>query len=526
MSEKIWRLTTDVVFIVENTDGENLVYIASPEKKQYEVAVSKLAKEEYSRQTIENTDFDIKISTEDDRFYPDIYIKTDQIPELGWAKISNFNYSSFWNVISQCNLNKGNLSGKFKIIFTESDPRVVSLVSPDMSEYKDTVEEMKRRLRCEIGKKTKSLKPGHRYDLLKETRYYLCEVVSRKFNKCNSIFIDDDEAAKSVKAYIYTNKISDTDTTISDVLNNRKFGSGSYDLKIAIDENSVWIDSGEILKDDFTGNIKDYWETIVEKTIESNIVRAWSSCNYVIYNLDNILGILSCQSEKDMSYDISDSFRNKLTDIICNNINFYFLYNWGLKPYDKDLEICDKKDIYGNVKSLSKLFYNSIDDENILKNIYYEGLFNKLRIDINNISRSIIINFYEPDLSNSLDNFMKYRFYWKNKKFMYSKPILDFTLNKIVDPSGNIENIFGTSELSNTIRELYEHALSNYGEGIEDFSIRNTKGKGIVVLCKITLNDIIKFKKGVSRVSETLKSEIILNKFDSITIQCNKSDTI
>ena len=523
-----WRLTSDVVLMFENTGDGNKVYIASPEKKQYEVAISKLSNNIYTKKTVENANFEVKIGVQ--KNLPAIYIKTSQLPTLDWTIVANFYHPSVWNILSQCSTNHGVVEGKFNIVFTESDIKAVSVVSSEMIEYSNASNEMKRRLRCEIGKKTKSLKPGHRYDSLKETRYYLCPIVSRKLNHSASDFQDDTTTLKT-PGYIYTNVIFEDDHSISDILKTRKFGSNKEDLKVAISENLPWIDSGQELTNDFSGNIKDYWEIVAENTLKAGIKPIDKSSLSICTNLPDVLEILSCQSQIDLNYDISETLTNTIKSTISEILEYNLLKFWKLKSAQPELELSDKKEHEKNIEALETLFYKSLEDSNIHKFTYYKSLFNRLKINLNKLSETIIINFSESNLTKSFEDYLNYRFYWKNKKSIYysnSRPILDYTLIRTSEGVPKVEELFGKSDLSKTISDLYNYAISNFGEGISEYSVvaSNKKSSEFSVFCCITLDDILKYKKGVSGMSENLKNEIVRNKFDNITINCKLSDTI
>ena len=141
----------------------------------------------------------------------------------------------------------------------------------------------------------------------------------------------------------------------------------------------------------------------------------------------------------------------------------------------------------------------------------------------------IIIGFNLNDLTSSFDNYLKYKFYWRNKKYIYktlSKSLLDFDINTIKDTKLTIENIFGKTELSQVIRELFDYAKNNCGSGVKEYHVSKSKKEGSVIFCIITLEDIMKFKKGASNMSETLKNDIINNKFDNLWINCKESDIL
>lgn len=528
---KNWRITSDIVLMIENTNGENIAYIASPEKKKYEVEVSKLCKNSYIKETIENNDLEIKLTGSENNELC-IYLKTNQLEKLGWVRVANFYNLSIWNILGQCSTKYGIFSNKFKAIFSEADIKTVSFISPDMKEYSDTVEEMKRRLKCEIGKKTRLLKPGHRYDLEKETRYYLCNVVSRKICKYASSFSDDLITSKT-PAYIYTNMIKDSDKSISDILNNRKFGDGPYDLKVAILEKTSWVDSGIRLSDDFSGNIKDYWDNIITNTANFGKTKLEKSSYEIYSNIADILGILGCQSLTDLTYDISENLSKTLKKVISSCLEYTLLVNWNLRNKHTELEILDTKSVEKNSEALERLFLSSIYDGNINKYSYYQSLLGNLNINFNKTSEILVAGFSEVDLSSDFNSYLKYRFFWRNKKYVYSthKNILDYSLN-LTQPNNKttplaLEDIFGCGELSETIRDIYKDAINNYGYGVESFSVKSTKNNDDkIVFCCITLDDILKLKKGGSELSDSLKNEIVLNKFDSIVINCKLSDKI
>lgn len=521
-----WRTTTDITLMVENIDGSNVVYIASPEKKQYEVAVSRLSKNIYKTTTIENKDLEVKIGDKNGDFA--IYLKTDKIPELGWAEIMNFYKPSIWKILEQCKTKNGVLDDKFQVSFTDSDLKIITIVNSGMKEYTEYQSEMIRKLSCEIGKKTKTLKPGHRYDLLKETRYYLCPIIYRKSCLRNSGFLIDSEASGN-KAYIYTNAIKPGNTTIEDVLMNSKFGIGPYDLKVALSDSSSWIDSGEKLKNDFSGDIKDYWEPIIDNAVKAYTEKLDNSEYYTCSDhFRDIFEVLACQTPSlDISYKIDEPLKSKISKIVSDKLEYDFLRAWKLRNKDKNLELDDSRKLEDNTNALIGIFYRTIVDENIEKLNYYSGLFSAIGIQLTTMATNQILSFSESDLTRSFESFLKYKFFWKNKIFLYSKPILNFSINRIKDSSEEVKNLFIGFELASTICELFNYSNANYGDGVSEYKVKVDKStKEQVVFCQITLQDIIKFKKGVSKLSENLKSEIKDNKFSTIIINCKKSDII
>jgi hypothetical protein len=315
--------------------------------------------------------------------------------------------------------------------------------------------------------------------------------------------------------------IKSSDHTVSDVLKSNKFGTGLYDLKIAILDKSTWIDSGEKLGNDFTGNIKDYWEQIIDNSLKTYKKKIEGSEYYTSANwIKEIFEILGCQNSCDLSYTINESLKTKLSDIILDKLEYNLLKFWKLRNKDKNYEILETKPLKENSEALVRIFLSSIYDENINKYSYYDSLITALGFNLCNLAYDTILNFNEPNLTSDFDSFLRYKFFWENKKYMYDKPVLDFSVNTI---NGElVRNTIPGLELSSTICELYNYANSNYGIGVEMYEVKDAS----VVCCKITLSDIVKYKKGVSEMSENLKNEIKNNKFNSILITCKQTDIL
>ena len=143
------------------------------------------------------------------------------------------------------------------------------------------------------------------------------------------------------------------------------------------------------------------------------------------------------------------------------------------------------------------------------------------------MATEIILTFSESDLNSSFEKFLKYKFFWENKKFLYTKPVLDFYINRFGENLDEVRNLFVGSELAQTICDLFNYSNSNYGVGVSEYKVNSRKDeKDKDVGCKITLQDIINFKKGVSKMSENLKNEIKDNKFSTIVINCKKTDVL
>ena len=540
---KNWRLTTDVtVMIKAGGDKNKEVYLAPPEKK-YETSVSKLIDSYYNPVTIENKSISLKIESNSDTGGFNLYMFSPNLPG-GSEKdiryqIMNFDTSSIWGIIEQCNIVDGKPDGEFYAVFSDNLINKVSFVSKSMKDFNKCNEEMRRRINCEYFKKTKKIVFGHRYDSIKETRYYLCEVNSRKQNDTHSEFLANGFAASN-KLYLYVNNLKETDTSIAQVLSSRCFGFGDYDIKVAYDSPS-FMDSGSVLTDDFSGNIKDYWEVMFDNAVkECKKVDAWG---YTIYkDIRKILEIFAYQNDADMTYKIDKNLYDSLVEILSTTLNHNLLVYWKLYNADASLMVNDKNSFDTNINALIKLFYKNLVDPNLYKALYYDELFKEMNIQLESIARNVLVSWDESNITSSFENFLKYRFFYTNKQFLSKKTIMDFISNQVSektasgdDDEGDKKNLldvsalFGKSELTDSIIDLYDYSNSNFGLGVTDYEIVNfgTKSKPrYAVYSRITLEDLIKYKKGTENMSETLKNEITRNKFNSIVVIVDKSEKI
>lgn len=94
-----------------------------------------------------------------------------------------------------------------------------------------------------------------------------------------------------------------------------------------------------------------------------------------------------------------------------------------------------------------------------------------------------------------------------------------------------IKDVFGDSELTNSLVDLLEQGRQGYGYGISSFNIVNIgtrKEPKEFINATVTLDDLIKFKlkKGESELSESLKYDILINKFCSLAISFDRTGEI
>jgi hypothetical protein len=93
-----------------------------------------------------------------------------------------------------------------------------------------------------------------------------------------------------------------------------------------------------------------------------------------------------------------------------------------------------------------------------------------------------------------------------------------------------LKDLYGeSSELKDTIIECINKVRSNYGLGASEYekiNIGTRKEPLEYIICELTLEDIIKLKKGVSELSETLKNEIMKRHFVWVQVVFDKDGDI
>ena len=500
-----WRLTSEVVAYI--SPSKKKVWLAATEKKQYQVGVIRLINgEPYQEIRLYENQFSLRFGGEEDNL--DIYLKCEELPD-DWFKVANFYKPGVWSLIEGHTIIDGKLEEKFEVIFEEEIP-YVSFIEPNMKNFKKCFEEMRRKMNCEMCKKTTKWIPGHRYDSYTESIFPLCTTKLRKISLTNSEFLKD--PSKMPEVWIYVGELGD-EKTVSEVLKNRSFGDGPTDLKITFKTKSM-VDSGEVLGNDYSGNIKDYWIPIYENAIKAE------------KPLKDILDTFS-------TYSDSENPEINLKDITQVAIESVLIENWNLDSTRSDLLVGDKYKEEENIERTKKLFVISgIKDTNFLKGLYYPELYKELGVDMEGAVKEAIKNVGGVRMTQDFNTYLKYQRYWEkpgriDSEKCCSKQRIKSTNYKL--DVVTLKDLYGDTELKDTIIGAVNEVRENFGLGATEYSIVNIgsrKEPKEYIICKLTLSDLIKYKKGVSKMSENLKNEIIRNHFVWVQVVFDKDGTL
>ncbi|MBP3732095.1 MAG: hypothetical protein J6I84_02495 [Bacilli bacterium] len=501
----MWRLTSEIIAYFPI--GTKKVYLSAVEKKQYQSEVLKLIGNEVCEEVrLYENSFKLMIGEN-----LSIYAKCSEFPVDDWYEIPNFHLPELSKIIAQVDIGHGIINGEYEACFSDNQLGKVSFVCPEMLEYKSYFEEMKRRINCEMCKKTKKWVPGHRYDTITSSVYYLCPVLSRRKDELNSEFKSSESDMSEV--FLYVESLNDDEKKISDILRGRGMG----EIKIGYTKSSM-VDSGVALEDDFSGDIQDYWKDIFKNTSGEN--------------LKSVLDIFSIISPGRSL--LSDRIPVlELSDIIKNHIFTTIIDSWDIDHYRADLYIGNKNSDEENIRNLSKLFIaTQIKDGNFLKNLYYPELFKNIGLNLLGLATEVFHEWQGTKLDGDFDTYLKYHDYYANQNRIKlenntSKQRIKSTDYKLEVVT--LKDLYGEGELRDTIKAVIENARDNYGLGISEYTAVNIgtkKDPKEYIISKVTLDDILKFKKGISGMSENLKKEIMLSHFVWASVTFDKEGEI
>jgi len=501
---KKWRLVSDVLamFPVNNS---NVVFITNLDNKKQESVMANVIESmykdtNYTKQTV-NNEFHIKVDSEG------LYVKCDNFLDTSkWYLVANFDSDFIFKIISEVKNNLGVFDESFEAIFNDDCLYSVSFINNSMNDYNSCFEEMGRRVVCDMSKKTKKRIPGHRYDSVDKSLYYIGSFMSRN-NK--GTFATD---SNMVPIDLYATNITKNDKNISDIFKNHVIGK---DI-IAIDTQESLVDFGEILKNDFAiDDIQNYWKYLYENSI--NEPEKYIG-NYRIENYGRVLKIFSYQSPSNLKYNLPPEIdvEGYLKSVLLNLLKLYWNKN---NKFRKENEIKDSNDVTKNITGLINLFYANLTDPNLHKNTYYSDMLKKLNIDLNKLANEEL-NEWKVIREKAEKTWNQYvelssclgESFTSDQR---TKEVMKMEIKKTL-----ISDMLPES-LKNVIIDIAYSANDNFGLNITNYQIHNLGTKRTpreYTEMKITLNDICNSGK----LNDELKDVIMKTKFNSIDIFCNK----
>lgn len=494
-----WKIASDLTLYLS---GNNLAYLVNTEgMKKRDILLLKREIGD-SREISINETNGFKL-----RLRPDLRFEIwwDGIWRLVQNQIGT-DYSGF--ILTQVGSKKGGeLEGIFEAIICPSYyPGKVFFVSQEMKEYDSCFNEMARVINCSLFKKTRKWKPGHRYDSDKKTYFYLGEfMINQEEDNSAYMYSDPPRFVHLVSKNIRGCK------TVSDVLFSQPL---SYGGLIALDKLPLMVDSGECLKDDISDkDMKDLRLPLFEKYLSDG------------RRPDEILSCLSYSIQ-----DVEDKIKNYIISIYKEELHKVLLTYWKSNSFT-DLGNREEGE---DIKEAIRLTCKQINPYNIYSNLYYYDLFKKIGIDLTSITKEAIENFsFKKSMFTNFEDYVSFcKLYFK----YHDNTLSERTINQ------RSKSIYlGYGEKKSKISKISDILIGNYlsqeiiniiGEVLTDTSFDVTYFQNIknnpsdFVRVKITLEDIIRHRKGIDNIPNNLKREIMDNKFQNVIIEFDKDAKI
>lgn len=438
-----------------------------------------------------------------------LLIKSAEFPNPdNWYHLVNFYSKHLGNIIKQNKLGEdGEFEHYFSPIISPSADMVdyCSLVSDQMEEYDEYLEETVREMNCEVNKKTKKWIPGHRYDTPSETRILLCKTKVRRTGG------EEYSELPTEDAWIYTNTIKG-EKSISEVLKSMVFGEEPCDLKVMTSIPNGYVESGEVITNDYSGDINDYLRDILhnsKETFSKDLYKKTQNFYYYIlpFLFENVQEIeTSC-------------YPYYLNSVLCE-LGYQCLYNiydkksnrWYYQPYR---EVGSDKSPKENAEILLDIIYYHIPDDSLDKIVYYNSMFKHYGVSPEKACETLV-NTWDPRLfSKDLDTFLEHLDYFKERK-TYADTNLDVRNSSIVvikeeNKDKKLSDFVGNQSLYNIIREMLEKGYCK-----QDKLLGGNKNY-VYSEAEITVQDVLNYVKSKNEeIPQDLKNEILRHQFCSI----------
>ena len=513
-----YRLISEVKAFISG----GYIYIASPDNKGCISKVKSMLPKFNSTEKVlvdelqvELDDLTLRI---DENLRP--VISSNNLPGGKKREYIVFNYclNSLGDLILSQDINKGRCSGIFEPAIND-DEGMVSLVTPGMDSYKLASDEMIRRMNCQMLKKTKTFIPGHRYDTVDDTIYYLGKIYSHVISDQNSDYIK----TSSRQVHLFTRDIGFA-KSISEVLNGGVFSVGDiktdyYKLE-QVETLGLMVESGEVLINDYT-TFDDYKENILLNSLEVSKIKNYEFSNKTILEVFKF--------SENPGNKINDVVKIELEDFLKKDIRRILCTFWNNSDSGSssrlDLSINTPKDELSS-RFISKYFYEILEP-NIKKHSYYTNLIQDLGIDFRTLVDEMFNNWDPSILEKDFDTFIKY-----NRGKSYSVRLRTGKSSKFSSYLTIIKlsDVLKDSYLIDCIKDICSFVRSNHGIGCSTYEKINvgTISKPLIYEnITISVNDIINYheERGLE-IPENLKYGILDDKFSLININVDLGDII
>lgn len=514
-----WRLVSEVIALLVFNGKQKFVYFSGVEKKEYLKSVKKQVDNDCGKGD--------RIAIKEVRLNPEgcdiifkdnvVMISSPQFPTGDYYVVNNFDYSkeSLMDFLMYSDITGGKLKKEAEIVLN-STSGLVRLVTPEMPSYVNYKEELIRRTNCEIFKKTSKWIPGHRYDSLDNSYFYLGPVKSHFDSAINSDF--------KIKELMKTGHLVVTDCTLGDCttfseLIKKATKCGKIEL---LDKMKPLVDSGEVitLDVDYNSTVKSLVQIIVDSSqelpnkIESIIRVLGYECIDSKLTLDEITKTLICNVFRDFIKILLPSY-------------------WE-RPQSDVYKISKTHSVEQNTESLFNLMIAKITSPNVKKFSYISELLKYYCLDIKEIIREELLTWVPEDILKDFDLYVAYH----DKMYEISNTTevklrtsasCKYKIDRVT-LGALITSVDESGILLDTIKTIANKARASFGYGISKYQIENIGTKSSPMVYEylvITVEDIIEYYKECGlEIPENLKNDIIFNRFCRVLIHVDKDGEI
>ena len=525
-----WRLVNNLLAFVIESCGDKLVFISGVEKKEYSSVVKRMislyttditkVREYYINSQGIEVSFDLSDCSNGIKNREVLKIKSKDLPESDYYILANFDKSleSITNLIKYLKIENGSIVGDCELSIDSSSGlvRVVQNLMPDYVEYK---EEFIRRMNCEIYKKTTKWIPGHRYDSLEQTYFYLGQIKSHTALPNNSEFLEGSEMTEW--CLVSTSKTGEYKDNIEALVNG--FAEGT--IKV-IQKPILMVDSGKAFE------IKESYNTILNAALYYTIMHTKdSNGDYMINNVSDVLQLFNYESPES-KYEISDEIKEMLKEYFTNIIDNLIPVCWE-RPQNDMHRVTASKSLDENAEACFNTLISYSQSSNIKKYSYYKSLFKYLDFDILDLIKERLSIWSPKRVLSDFDLYSKYAGKMVEISttaivVLRSKDSSNHDLKEV--PLSSFLAGREESDITKIVNTIVDYTRKHSNIYVANYEVNNVGTKScpkIYEKFKINLNNIINYHKEQElEMPENLKYEIMLNKFYQVIIEVDKDRVI
>lgn len=540
-----WKLTGGCNCYIVRRSGKDRdeVYFADPNKKKTSDVILKLMKLNFAEWTElfipDNEVFKLRVSEEG----IGLEVKHKDFPNPdSWYGVNNWlfdettedRYKEIMHYLRYISTTLGEFEGEFTPVFSDVLLKSVSFSHPSLPDHAKIMEEMERQLNVELKKRVKKWQPGHRYDTLEMSYYFVREAYSRISNRgkgggTEQYYFNKDESGSVLSSPTYlflTRKPNDPSDIWSNVVISANEIGKEYNYLDFITKTVSGADCGEWTdKDNIIPPAKEWRIKVMENTLKNCCTRVEEVAGYktVHYHDLNLffeplyLYLGPGEDEDDMA-EIG-KYVNPIIEPVWRSITRETIGRNYMEKYKSSDYKFDDEDV-------DKIF--SLILTSYIREVFFNrgGLYMKMFDAMGFKYREIILEELKTFDWNSLITV------WENYlTHSYLIPGKDYTVD--LRPNYNSYGYYGSSKpkiegisdvISNTtvrrlVLDTIKWSLDNSRMGVDSFTIQSGDRKTDSKIYEISLslvNILDKLESEGKTLTDSEKDEIMKSRFWSV----------